>query len=148
MSLRKIIEGAGLNVTACAEVLGVDPELFLEWADSKREMPPAYAMVLSAILGVKTEALTSKAFAVTHGSAKAEPSAIWFKFRGKEFSDADRESILLIRRLGHNTNQLEKSTLGQANKSWSLLFQSVLESVDLQASPKTKEEWPPDLFVR
>jgi Zn-dependent peptidase ImmA (M78 family) len=136
MSLRKIIEGAGLNIAACAQVLGVDQELFLEWADSKREMPPAYATVLSAILGVKTETLTSKAFAVTHGSAKVEPSAIWFKFRGKEFSDADRESILLVRRLGHNTNQLEKSTLGQANKSWSLLFQSVLESVDLQASPQ------------
>jgi Zn-dependent peptidase ImmA (M78 family) len=123
-------------MNACAEVLGVDHELFLEWADSKREMPPAYARILGAVLGVKTEALTSKAFALSHGASKAEPSAIWFKFRGKEFSDADRESILLVRRLGHNSNQLEKSTMGKPNESWSLLFQSVLNSVDLQASPQ------------
>jgi Zn-dependent peptidase ImmA (M78 family) len=134
MSLRKIVESAGLTLDSCADVLGVDRDLFYDWADLKREIPPSFARDLSAILGVKAEVLTSKAFALTHGS-KFEPSAIWFKFRGNEFTDRDRESVLLLRRLGHNANQLEKVTLGEPNRAWTLLFEMVLKRIDLQASP-------------
>jgi Zn-dependent peptidase ImmA (M78 family) len=136
MSLRKLIEGAGLGLDACADVLGVDHEVFQQWADSQREMPPSYASVLAATLGIRSDALTSKALAGARNAAKVEPAAIWFKFRGNEFSDADRESILLVRRIGHNANQLELSTLGQTNRAWEVIFKTVMQDVDLQASPQ------------
>lgn len=136
MSLRAVIEGAGLTLSACASTLGVDKDLFQQWADSKREIPPAYATTLGAVLGVKPESFTSSARTLSHPKGKVEPSAIWFKFRGEEFRDADRESILLVRRLGHNANQLERATMGQPNEAWTLLFQSIRDKVDLQASPQ------------
>jgi hypothetical protein len=118
MALRKVIEEAGLGIDACADVLGVDRKIFQQWADSQREMPPAYASLLAVTLGVKPEALTSRTQSSASPSVKAEPAAIWFKFRGEEFTGAERESILAIRRLGHNANELEQATLGQPNKAW------------------------------
>lgn len=134
MSIRAVIEGAGLTLEACARALSVNPDLFSEWADAKREIPPVYADNLSAILGTRVDALNVKGL----GSRKVEPSAIWFKFRGEEFSNADREAILLIRRLGHNVNQLERATEGQPNRAWDLLFQNVRAAVDLQDSPQAQ----------
>ncbi len=136
MSLRAVIEGAGLTLPACASALGVDPEIFQQWADAQREMPPAYSSVLASVLGIKPEVITSKALSAGRGAAKIEPAAIWFKFKGETFTDMDREIILLIRRLGHNANQFEKATRGQANRAWTLLFQSIMEQIDLQASPQ------------
>lgn len=133
MSIRAVIEGAGLTLRACAETLGVSHELFNEWADGKREVPPAYVQVLSAVLGTAPEALTSKI-----SSRKAEPAAIWFKLKGQNFTDADRESILAIRRLGHNANQLERAVDGQLNRAWEILFEQVLKSVNLQESPQAQ----------
>lgn len=134
MSLRKVIEDAGLGLAACADILGVHAEVFRQWADGQREMPPMYATVLAASLGIKPEALTTRALA-SKGAQRLEPAAIWFKFRGREFSDADRESVLAIRRLGHNANLLEQATLGQINKMWDVVFQSIMRDVDLQSSP-------------
>jgi Zn-dependent peptidase ImmA (M78 family) len=99
-------------------------------------MPPAYASLLAVTLGVKPEALTSRTQSSASPSAKAEPAAIWFKFRGEEFTGAERESILAIRRLGHNANELEQATLGQPNKAWDVIFQTIMRQVDLQASPR------------
>ncbi len=136
MSLRKVIEGTGLGLDACADVLGVDHELFQQWADSQKEIPPAYASVLAAALGVKPEVMTSRVLASARGSQKIEPASIWFKFRGDQFRDADREAILAIRRLGHSANELEQSTLGQPNRAWDLLFQNIMRQVDIQSSPQ------------
>lgn len=136
MSLRKVIEGTGLGLDACADVLGVDHELFQQWADSQKEMPPAYASVLAAALGVKPEVMTSRALVSARCSQKIEPASIWFKFRGDQFRDADRESILAIRRLGHSANELEQSTLGQPNRAWDILFQNIMSQVDIQSSPQ------------
>ena len=135
MSLRKIIEGAGLGLNACADVLGVDHEVFQQWADSQREIPPAYASILAATLGIKADVMTSRALSAK-GSTRIEPAAIWFKFSGDQFTDSDRESILTVRRLGHNANQLEQATLGQPNRSWDVMFQNIMRQVDLQASPR------------
>ena len=134
MSLRAVIEGAGLTLSTCARALSVDPHIFAEWADSKREIPPSYAEILSVILGVEPARLTDRS-ATTR---RAEPSAIWFKFRGKEFKEADRESILLIRRLGHNLNQFERAVEGQTNRTWELLFQQVLKDHNPQDSPQSQ----------
>jgi len=136
MSLRTVIEGAGLGLNACADVLGVSHEVFQQWADSQKEIPPAYASILAATLGVKPEAMTSRVLMSARGSARIEPAAIWFKFSGDQFQEVDRESILTVRRLGHNANQLEKATLGQPNKSWEIMFQNITRQVDLQASPR------------
>jgi len=135
MSLLKIIEQAGIGTDACADVLGVDHEIFQQWVNSQREMPPSYALILAATLGVKAEVLTSNLIGSTGGQPKGEPAAIWFKLRGSEFTEADRESILAVRRLGHNANELEQATLGQPNKSWDVLFQTIMRQVDIQASP-------------
>jgi Zn-dependent peptidase ImmA (M78 family) len=134
MSIRALIEGAGLTLPACASALGVDAEIFMQWADAKREIPPAYAETLSAVLGIDSSLFTLRAA----DTRKIEPPAIWFKFRGKDFSDADRESILLIRRLGHNLNQLERVTEGQANRAWEILFESVRATINLQDSPQAQ----------
>lgn len=136
MALRKVIEEAGLGLDACADVLGVDRQLFQQWADSQREMPPSYATLLAVTLGVKPETLTSKARQSASPSVKTEPAAIWFKFRGDDFTTAERESILAIRRLGHNANELEQATLGQPNKAWDVIFKTIMSQVDLQASPR------------
>ncbi len=135
MSLLKIIEQAGLGTNACADVLGVDHELFQQWVNLQREIPPSYASILAATLGVKSEVLISNAVGSTGSQPKGEPAAIWFKFRGSEFTDADRESILAIRRLGHNANELEQATLGQPNKAWDVIFQTIMRQIDIQASP-------------
>src|SRR5208282_3941154 len=135
MSLLKMIEQAGLGTRACADVLGVDHGVFEEWVNGQREMPPSYASILAATLGVRADVLTSGAIASATGLSKIEPAAIWFKFKGSEFTDADRESILAIRRLGHNANELEQAVLGQPNKAWEILFQGIMRQVDLQASP-------------
>src|ERR1035438_7977314 len=87
MSLLKIIEQAGIGTNACADVLGVDHEIFEQWVNSQREMPPSYASILAATLGVKPEVLTSNAVSLAGGQSKGEPAAIWFKFRGSEFTD-------------------------------------------------------------
>ena len=138
MTLRAVIEGAGLSLPACATTLGVDPDLFQQWADSQREMPPTYVALVSAVLGVKAEAWSAKGTSKSRTDPKSEPAAIWFKFRGKEFTSADRESILSVRQLGHHANQLEVAVDGQANRSWTLLFKNVLEAVDLQDSPQAQ----------
>jgi Zn-dependent peptidase ImmA (M78 family) len=138
MAFRKVIEETGLGIDACADVLGVDRKLFQQWADYQKEIPPAYSMLLAVTLGVKAEALTSRFHSspASSSSSKIEPAAIWFKFRGEQFTSADRESILAIRRLGHNANELEQATLGQPNKAWDVIFQTILRQVDLQASPQ------------
>jgi Zn-dependent peptidase ImmA (M78 family) len=135
MSLLKIIEQAGVGTDACADVLGVDHEIFQQWVNSQREMPPSYASILAATLGVKAEVLTSNSIGSVDGQPKGEPAAIWFKLRSGEFTDADRESILAIRRLGHNANELEQATLGQPNKAWDVIFQTIMRQIDFQASP-------------
>ena len=135
MSLRKLIEGTGLTVNACADVLGVDRELFGRWSDFQAEIPPAYASILAATLGVRIEALSAKR-TLPDSSFTTAPAAIWFKFRGDTFTEVDRESILLIRRLGHNANQLEQATSGQVNRTWSIQFEQVKQAVDLQSSPE------------
>src|ERR1019366_3433366 len=136
MSLRNVIEEAGLGLNACASVLGVDQELFQQWADAQKAMPPSYAAILAAMLGVKADVMTSKAIASVKGSQRVEPDAIWFKFRGEQFQEADRESILAIRRMGQNANELEQVTLGQSNRQWDVLFQNIMRQVDIQASPQ------------
>ena len=57
MSFRNVIEGTGLTIEACADVLGVDRELFQQWSDGQKEIPPAYAVLLAAIFGVRSEIL-------------------------------------------------------------------------------------------
>ncbi len=146
MSLIKVIEQAGLGTKACADVLGVDHGLFEEWANGQREMPPSYISILAATLGVKADVLTSGAVASAKGLTKAEPAAIWFKFKGTEFTEADRESVLAVRRLGHNANELEQAVLGQPNRAWDVLFQDIMRQVDFQASPSDQGRLAARLF--
>jgi DNA-binding transcriptional regulator YdaS (Cro superfamily) len=70
MSLLKIIEQAGVGTDACADVLGVDHEIFQQWVNSQREMPPSYASILAATLGVKAEVLTSNSIGSVDGQPK------------------------------------------------------------------------------
>jgi Zn-dependent peptidase ImmA (M78 family) len=134
MSIRALIDGAGLSVSACANALGVDSQIFKEWADGKREIPPSYAETLSAVLGISSKLFDAR----PAESRRAETPAIWFKFRGEDFTDADRESILLIRRLGHNLNQFEQAIEGQPNRVWELLFEYVRAAVNLQDPPQAQ----------
>ena len=136
MSLRNLIQESHLTVASCAAVLGIDFDLFNDWCDHRKEIPPAYASLLSAVLGVKPELILPVRGVASRRVSAPSPAAIWFKFRGPEFKDADRESVLLIRRLGHNANQLEIAVQGQLNRSWKVLFEEVRASIDVQSPPQ------------
>jgi Zn-dependent peptidase ImmA (M78 family) len=60
--------------------------------------------------------------------------AIWYKFRGERLTAADRESVLLIRQLGHYQNEIEEVT-GKRAASWKPIFETVRTQVDNQAPP-------------
>ncbi len=60
--------------------------------------------------------------------------AIWYKFRGERLVDADRESILLIRQLGHFQNEIEDVT-GKKAVGWKPLFEAIRQTTDPQAAP-------------
>jgi Zn-dependent peptidase ImmA (M78 family) len=57
---------------------------------------------------------------------------IWYKFRGQELVDADREYVVLIRQIGHYLNELEEMTR-QKSVQWKFLFETIRTNVDMQA---------------
>ncbi len=130
--LQKIIESAGFDPITCARVLGISPQIFQEWAAGQRPVPPSYARELSAALGVDPSLLT-KQFK-SHIAANITP-ATWYKFRGPGLTSADRELVLLIRRLGNFINTLEEVT-GDRAAGWEQLFEAIQTKVDRQAPPR------------
>lgn len=130
--LETILKATGLEAARCAELLGISPTIFQEWAADQRPIPESYTLLLADILGVDASLirLTSK-----HAQRTGDVTpAIWYKFRGEQLVDADRESVLLIRQLGHFQNEIEEVT-GKKAVGWKPLFEAIRQGTDTQAPP-------------
>ena len=130
--LQTILEATGLDTQKCAELLGISPVVFQEWVAGQRPIPESYVLLLSDVFGVDPR--------IIHSSAKQArriedyTPAIWYKFRGENLVDADRESVLLIRQLGHYQNEIEEVT-GNRALGWKPLFEAIRQNNDNQAPP-------------
>jgi Zn-dependent peptidase ImmA (M78 family) len=126
--LREILSSAGLNAKVCADLMGLDHTLFHQWVMGQRPIPPYIVPELSSVLGVPKDAILTSSSGT--GSSDNAP-AIWFKFRaGDKLTDADREIVVLIRKLGHFMDELERLTESRY-VTWKALFETVRK-----ASPK------------
>jgi Zn-dependent peptidase ImmA (M78 family)/DNA-binding transcriptional regulator YdaS (Cro superfamily) len=122
-----LLRDAQLSTGACASLLGINPRLFEAWVNGTRDLPGYIVPQLASVLGVSQEALV--------GGQVTEAPAIWFKFRTSErLSEADRELVVLIRRLGFYAHQLDCVTAAPANR-WQILFKLVTDQTQRQASP-------------
>ncbi len=132
--LQVVLDSAGLDAKTCAGLLGISPTVFAEWSAGQRPIPESVLPLLSAVFSVPPSVLRSPKAAKGIKEEDVTP-AIWFKFRGPELVNADRECVLLIRQLGHYLNELEAVTRNRSLQ-WKTLFESIRNSTDLQAAPR------------
>jgi Zn-dependent peptidase ImmA (M78 family) len=130
--LETILKATGLDAHQCAGLLGISPVIFDEWAAGQRAIPESYVLLLSDVLGVDAAVIRSSSKHIRRVD-ECTP-AIWYKFRGGDLVDADRESVLLIRQLGHYQNEIEEVT-GKKAVGWKTLFEAIRQSNDAQAPP-------------
>jgi Zn-dependent peptidase ImmA (M78 family) len=90
--------------------------------------------LLSSVFGVSQAVLRTPAKSAKNLREEDITPAIWYKFRGPELIESDRECVVLIRQLGHYLNELENVTRNRSTQ-WKSLFESIRESADLQAAP-------------
>jgi Zn-dependent peptidase ImmA (M78 family) len=132
--LHVVLESAGLDAKTCAGLLGFNPDLFAEWSAGQRPIPESVLPLLSAVFSVPPSLLRSSTKAAKSFKEDITP-AIWYKFRGPELVSADRECVVLIRQIGHYQNELEAVTRNRSTQ-WKSLFESIRETIDLQAAPR------------
>lgn len=133
--LQIVLESVGLDAQTCAGLLGLSPTVFAEWSAGQRPIPESILPLLSAVFSVPMSLLRAPAKAARNVREEDITPAIWYKFRGPELVNADRECVVLIRQLGHYLNELEAVTRNRSVQ-WKTLFESIRESVDLQAAPR------------
>jgi Zn-dependent peptidase ImmA (M78 family)/transcriptional regulator with XRE-family HTH domain len=132
--LQVVLDSAGLDAKTCAGLLGISPAVFAEWSAGQRSIPESMVPLLSAVFSVPSDFLRSPKTAKREKPEDLTP-AIWFKFRGPQLVDADRECVVLIRQLGHYLNELESVTRNRSLQ-WKTLFESIRGATDLQAAPR------------
>ncbi len=132
--LQTVLESVGLDAQTCAGLLGFSPTIFAEWSAGQRPIPESVLPLLSAVFSVPTSILRSSGKADKNIREDITP-AIWYKFRGPELINADRECVVLVRQLGHYLNELEAVTRNRAVQ-WKTLFESIRNTTDLQAAPR------------
>ena len=121
--MNSLLEDAGLSPEVCASLLGVNPKNFVLWASGDRELPGFIAPELASVLGVSKDDLVA--------NRAVHAPAIWYKFRSEQTIAADRELVVLIRRLGFFTNQLNSITSHFGNK-WKIAFSVVRQGTEEQ----------------
>lgn len=132
--LQVVLDSAGLDGQTCAGLLGINPTVFAEWSAGQRPIPESVVPLLSAVFSVPPSVLRTPAKAAKGMKESDVTPAIWFKFRGPELVDADRECVILIRQIGHYLNELEAATRNRSMQ-WKTLFESIRNSIDLQTAP-------------
>ena len=134
-----LLNDAGLSPTICAGLLDLDPVRFESWATGQRDLPGFIVPELASVLGVSQETLIQ-------GKATKAP-AIWYKFRGEQIGDADRELVILVRRLGFYIHQLNSAT-GFASTKWETDFAHIRTKLDAHKSdsPEIQGEKAADVF--
>lgn len=133
--MNRVLTTTGLDSETCAGLLGVNPQIFREWMNGSRRIPSSVLRHLSEILGIPEAALLSEP---RKGSSEADVTpAIWYKLRGEELAAADREWVLLVRRLGTFIHELEEVTKKRSTE-WQVLFETIRRQTDLQAPPRVQ----------
>jgi len=132
--LRDILNSTGLDTKTCAGLLGVQIHLFEEWVAGQKPIPESFVSTLSTVFGVTPDKLRATRKISSSELGDVTP-AIWFRFRGSKFTSADRECVLLIRRVAHLVGQLEEATKNPA-VGWHGLFEEIGRRVDRQAPPR------------
>lgn len=132
--LKDILESAGLKSDSCASLLGIDRDIFNQWLTGQRPIAAFILPQLASVLGVKPELLISQRPSPGTQTADLAP-AIWFKLRENQLTEADRENIVLIRRLGFYLNQLQSAT-DEPAVAWKGLFASINDAIDKQLPPR------------
>jgi Zn-dependent peptidase ImmA (M78 family) len=133
--LQTVLESVGLDSQTCAGLLGFSPSVFAEWSAGQRPIPESVLPLLSAVFSVPLSVLRAPAKALKNAREEDITPAIWYKFRGPNLVDADRECVVLIRQLGHYLNELEAVTRNRSVQ-WKTLFESIRDATDLQAAPR------------
>jgi len=131
--LQAVLDSVGLDAQTCAALLGFNPAVFAEWSAGQRPIPESVLPLLSAVFSVPPSVLRATGKAAR--SSEDITPAIWYKFRGPELVDADRECVVLVRQLGHYLNELEAVTRSRSVQ-WKILFEGIRTSTDLQAAPR------------
>lgn len=132
--LSQIINATRLNPDFCANLLRVPSDKFKEWMDGKAPLPRFLIPELSAVLGVSEKTLLARPASRTEDDSTLAP-AIWFKLRSDQLSDADREFVGLVRRLGFFMGQLEAIRETRNSSAWRAVARTVFSEVDRSAPP-------------
>jgi Zn-dependent peptidase ImmA (M78 family)/transcriptional regulator with XRE-family HTH domain len=143
--LQRVLNSASIDPHVCAELLGLNPQLFAQWASGQSNIPESVLPLLSAVLGVPQSALAVSPRAAKNLSDSDVTPQIWYKFRGPELVDADREYVVLIRQVGHYLNELEEVTR-QKSVQWKNTFDTIRNTVDIQAPPREQGKTAAALF--
>jgi Zn-dependent peptidase ImmA (M78 family) len=130
--LKAILEAAKLDSAFCAELLGVPRDQFSQWLLAARPIPDFIIPELCSILGVREKELAPKRMLRNASESMLAP-AIWFKLRDERLTEADRELVAVIRKLGFYLTQLQ-SIRGRVTR-FDPLFRSVRDRVDKTAPP-------------
>lgn len=133
--LQIVLDSVGLDAQTCAGLLGINPGVFAEWSSGQQPIPESVLPLLSAVFSVPVSVLRTPARVAKGLRQEDITPAIWYKFRGPELVNEDRECVLLIRQLGHYLNELETVTHSRAVQ-WKTLFESIRNSTDLQSAPR------------
>jgi len=133
--LREAIEATGISPDRAAMLMGVSPKIFHEWIAEQRPIPHSILSLLSTVIGFEFSA-ESRSKLRSRELADITP-AIWYRFRGRNLIDEDREYIFLIRQLGYFINELEEIT-GSRAVGWKALFRDIRDTVDRQAPPRAQ----------
>lgn len=134
--IRLLTAATGFESRRLASLLGISEGVLSEWLSGQRPVPESYLARLASIVGVSIERLTQDGRASDRMNGEVVP-AIWFKMRSPELTDADRESVLLVRQLGFYLDELEDVT-GKRSTGWEVLFETIRRAVDFQGPPRTQ----------
>lgn len=137
------LEVSGVAPAELGALLGISPELVLEWANGQAPMPWSMASHLGAVLGVPEERLLLPPKQPVEVS-QITP-AVWFKFRGSELSAADREVVFLARRLGVLQHELERVS-AEPEVRWTAYFSQIQAQTSMNATPHDQARKAAQLF--
>src|SRR6266478_6099429 len=143
--LQRVLDSAGIDIRSCAELLGFNPDLFVQWAANPNQIPESVVPLLSAVLSVPPSLLATSPKAAKHLKDSDVTPQIWYKFRGDGLQESDREYVVLIRQIGHFLNELEEATR-QKSVQWKSLFESIRSSADIQAPPTEQGKMAARIF--
>jgi Zn-dependent peptidase ImmA (M78 family) len=132
--LQRVLNSAGIDVRSCGELLGFNPDVFVQWAANPNQIPESVVPLLSAVLSVPQSLFSTSPKAIKNLKDSDLVPQIWYKFRGEGLQQSDREYVVLIRQIGHFLNELEEVTR-QKSVQWKTLFESIRGTVDIQAPP-------------